>query len=76
LFLCLDHFKGKKSNQCLDPGLPRAENDRIKNHGHGFWAELNKLVGDAKAMRKNEFTSRLTVDFFFPMINLSVFKPL
>jgi predicted metal-dependent hydrolase len=30
---------------------------RIKNHGQGFWAELNKLVGDAKAMRKkmNEY---------------------
>ena len=30
---------------------------RIKNHANGFWAELNRLVGDAKGMSKrlNEY---------------------
>ena len=35
---------------------------RIRNHKKGFWAELNKLVGDAKALssRLKEYQIELT----------------
>jgi predicted metal-dependent hydrolase len=34
---------------------------RHKNHGKAFWAELDRLVGDAKSLRKEMRKYRLTV---------------